>query len=180
MKKGYLIFILTIALLSLSVASAGWFDFGLDNGPIAGDLQDSSFKWETGTDIEGGEGSEGGLKKITLDENGDPVDVNFTSVNNFNCTLKIKLTNVTDSQLERLNELQWAEMNIELDDNGTFNDYKNYDVEPASIEIDGDILKIDIEKTNIKPTIVDGEGELKIKSGNITFYEQDPPIIILF
>ena len=182
MKKKIILAMAIIAIVCCSSAvSAGLFDFGSDDGPVAGKILESNFNWQTNTKIVADDSNtQGGLVRIELDENGN-ADINTTDVNNLTGTLKINLTNITDSQLKSLNESVEDDMGdlIIVVDNDDVKEPLAFPYSSSHVSLDGKVLTIDFTNENVLPPILEGSGSCNVTSGNITFVG-DKDIEILF
>ncbi|MBQ2831468.1 hypothetical protein [Methanobrevibacter sp.] len=159
--------ILMIAISSLSMVSAGWFDFEPEE--VTGEILNSSVTWETveKMDLEPGQ-------SFRIDANGH-ADVNYTNETTINYTLIIKL-NATDDQLKKVNEnLDDSELSV-ISDNDTLStsDIRVYN---SSYSLDGNILTINVTTTYENYYLIQDSGQAKILSGNITFQDTSYPYI---
>lgn len=177
MKKIIVLLIALIAVIGCSsLVSAGLFDFGSDNGPIGADIINSTIIWETEsivTGVEGGETTSMGLTRFSIDENGHTdATFNTSDVNNVNGTLKIKLTNASESQIKELKDLQ-GNIGINLDvkvNDSQFKDPIHFYADEFGF--DGQVLHTAFSSEHLD-LIADGEGSAQITSGNITIIKSN-------
>lgn len=158
--------ILMMAISSLSIVSAGWFDFEPEE--VTGEILNSSVTWETveKMDLEPGQ-------PFRIDANGH-ADVNYTNETTINYTLIIKL-NATDDQLKKVNEnLDDSELSVISDNDLLSTDITLYD---TRYSLDGNILTINVTQTYGYDKVDGGSGQAKILSGNITFEDTSYPYI---